>query len=182
MEFSNTISKSISMRLVELYDAPFICALRSNESFNKHLSKTNDSIIEQEKWIESYKEREDKQQEYYFIIKRNSDDKEIGTVRLYDFKNDIKSFCWGSWILNEDKIPSAALESALLVYKIAFTELGFEKSHFDVRKNNVKVINFHKKLGAQVVSENEIDFFFIYTKEVYLSIVEKYKKYQVQNG
>ncbi|MGQ7116015.1 hypothetical protein ACUOFC_65445, partial [Escherichia sp. TWPC-MK] len=52
------------------------------------------------------------------------------------------------------------MESALLVYHFAFVELGFEQSHFDVRKNNEKVIEFHKKMGAIEVSNNELDIFF----------------------
>lgn len=171
-------AKTISMRLVEIVDAEFICDLRSNEFYNKHLSTTSSRVIDQEKWLESYKLREARNEEYYYIIFRKKDNKRIGTVRLYDFKNDIKSFCWGSWILNEDKTPSAALESALLVYKIAFFSLGFERSHFDVRKNNEKVIAFHKKMGAEQISENNDDLFFVYTKQTYIKTLEKFTKYQ----
>ncbi|YCH29285.1 GNAT family N-acetyltransferase [Erwinia sp. D4-22] len=171
-------AKTISMRLVDINDAVFICDLRNNESYNKHLSLTSSSVADQENWLRNYKSRECKGEEYYYIISRGKDNKKIGTVRLYDFKKDINSFCWGSWILNDDKTPSAALESALLVYKIAFCFLGFERSHFDVRKNNEKVIAFHKKMGAEQISESNDDLFFIYTKETYIKTKEKFKKYQ----
>ncbi|MFX3935327.1 GNAT family N-acetyltransferase; N-acetyltransferase, partial [Streptococcus suis] len=88
----------------------------------------------QAEWIRNYKNRENNGEEYYFIIFRSDDQSPIGTVRLYDFHENPKSFCWGSWILNEHKTKYAAVESALLVYEAGFSTLGFEQSHFEVMK------------------------------------------------
>lgn len=94
---------------------------------------------------------------------RRHDGVPCGTVRIYDLKDD--SFCWGSWILNENKTRYAALESAFLVYKFAFDKLKFKKSHFDVRKGNDRVISFHEKMGAVRTGETELDLLFEITKE-----------------
>ena len=94
---------------------------------------------------------------------------------MYDFKYD--SFCWGSWILNEDKTRYAAVESALLVYRFGFEQLCFKKSHFDVRKENVGVVNFHKNFGAKIVDEDDDNFYFIYEREQYSDALEKYSKF-----
>jgi RimJ/RimL family protein N-acetyltransferase len=170
-------SKTIKLTLADECDAEFIFGLRTNESLNKHLSSISGDVNSQKKWLLDYKLREQKGLEYYFIIKRKVDDFKIGTVRLYDFNELSKSFCWGSWILTEGKTKSSAIESALLVYQFAFESLGFEQSHFDVRKENVKVRAFHEKIGSTKVSENDLDCFYVYLYSSYLELKEKYKNY-----
>jgi len=170
-------SKTIFFKLADIDDAEFILELRTNATYNKHLSITKASLMDQRHWLKDYKLREKDNKEYYFIIYRKDSNERIGTVRLYDFIDNKKSFCWGSWILNERKTASSALESALLVYKVGFYSLGFEQSHFDVRKDNDKVIAFHKKMGAVETSKNDIDVFFNYTKEKFEERIVSFKKY-----
>jgi len=155
-------SKTVKLRLVEESDAEFIVGLRIDEKYNKHLSAVTGDVEVQINWIRRYKEDEANKQQLYFIIER-LDGVRCGTVRVYDFFGD--SFCWGSWILNEEKTRYAAIESAFLVYKFAFEELGFQKCHFDVRKGNERVISFHEKMGATRTGETELDYLFQITKE-----------------
>ncbi|MDN2479989.1 GNAT family N-acetyltransferase [Vibrio agarivorans] len=155
-------SKTITLRLVEESDADFIVSLRTDDKYNKYLSTVGSDVDAQRKWISSYKEKERNKNEYYFIIQRN-DGVRCGTVRVYDLKED--SFCWGSWILNEDKTRYAAVESALLVYEFGFKHLGFNQSHFEVVKGNTKVIDFHKKFGAEQVDEDADHFYFTISRE-----------------
>lgn len=181
--FNDLKGRTVEFRLVEETDAEFIYDLRTNENYNKHLSKMTSDVYGQREWIKSYKLRELNKSEFYFIIIRSDNNKAIGTVRLYDFIKEKNSFCWGSWILNQDKTASSAIESALLVYKVAFQELGFERCHFDVRKDNLKVIQFHRKLGAEVVDSSEIDYFFNYERQSYLNCLQEFSKYLVaRNG
>ncbi|QXB22135.1 GNAT family N-acetyltransferase [Lelliottia amnigena] len=181
--FNDLKARTIEFRLVEESDANFIYDLRVNKYYNKHLSKMTGDISGQREWIKSYKIRELTNDEFYFIIIRSDNKERIGTVRLYDFIEEKNSFCWGSWILNQDKTASSAIESALLVYKVAFQELGFERCHFDVRKDNLKVIQFHQKLGAEIVDSNDIDYFFNYEKQSYLNCLRDFSKYLVaRNG
>lgn len=150
------------MRLVEENDAKFILKLRLDGRYNQFLSDVNPDLQAQINWIREYKSDEKRKKQFYFIIER-LDGTPCGTVRIYDFHQD--SFCWGSWILNEDKTRSAAIESAFLVYEFGFDELGFVKSHFDVRKGNERVISFHRKMGAQQTGEDELNYYFEITKE-----------------
>lgn len=173
-------SKTIYMRLASEDDAEFILSLRSDNKFSQFISKIESSLAKQINWMRDYKERERSGKEYYFIIMRRDNNKEIGTVRIYDLKEMPKSFCWGSWILNEEKTASSALESALLVYDFAFNELNFEQSHFDVRNDNNKVIDFHKKLGAREVASDENDTFFIYQKNKFVEAAAKFKRFMEQ--
>lgn len=167
-------SRTIHFQLVNEHNAEFILSLRTNDELNKYISKTNSSIQEQKRWIRSYKTRENRSDEFYFVIYRNDNNIPIGTVRLYDFRHDKKSFCWGSWVLNENKTKYSAIESAFLVYRFAFETLGFERSHFDVRKGNDRVISFHQKIGARIVSENGLDLFFEVIKS---DVVESERKF-----
>lgn len=169
-------SKTIYFRLVEITDAQFIHSLRTDETYNKHLSKVDDDVSKQEKWLIEYKKKEAVGQEYYFIIHRESDALPIGTVRIYDFLKEENSFCWGSWILNENKTRYAALESALLIYDFAFLELDYKRCHMDIRKENLKVIEFHKKFGVKIIGETEADLLGHYFVEDYLRIKDDIKK------
>lgn len=160
------------MRLVEPTDAEFILKLRLDQRYNSFISAVKNDVESQRAWIINYKKDESEKRQFYFIIER-MDGIPCGTVRIYDLKSD--SFCWGSWILNEDKTRYSAVESALLVYQFGFNELGFNKCHFEVMKENIKVIEFHKKFGAVVVGEDEDNFYFEITKEDVARTSEKFK-------
>lgn len=166
-------SKTLAFQLASVDDAEFILSLRNDPKYNLHLSSVGNDVEKQKSWLEAYKAREKKALEYYFIIINKKNEK-CGTVRLYDFQGD--SFCWGSWILNEKKTRFAALESAYIVYKFAFDELGFQKSHFDVRKENAKVIKFHKRMGAEIKGEDKINFYFEIQKEDVLTWLDDHKE------
>ncbi|MBI6978325.1 MULTISPECIES: GNAT family N-acetyltransferase [Pseudomonas] len=169
--------KTVRLRLAESDDAAYIHSLRVNSALNEHLSAVTGDVEAQRAWLLSYKSREKAAQEYYFIIERSDTGQAIGTVRLYDFIGNKESFCWGSWILDENKTRYAAIESAMLVYEFAFKELGFKSCHFDVRKENIKVIAFHEKMGAQRLRESELDFFFSMNPESYNNFFNAKSKY-----
>ena len=162
--------KTIYFRLVELSDAEFIHSLRINEKFSKYLSFVVNKFSKQEQWIKDYKKREKLGQEYYFIIHRISDSKPIGTVRVYDFLKDENSFSWGSWILNEDKTRYAALEVTILIYDFTFSVLGFDRCHMDMRKQNTKIIAFHKNFGVKIIGETDEDYLGHYFSDDYQKI------------
>lgn len=166
--------KNINLRIADTSDAEFILQLRLDEKKSRYISSVDNDLEKQINWLKEYKKRENDKKEYYFIIENKSGEK-FGVLRLYDFKDD--SFCWGSWIIKDDSPSYMAIESALMVYEFAFYTLGFKNTHFDVRKKNEKVISFHKRLGAQVVDEDELNYYFIYPKTAYEEIREKYKKY-----
>ncbi len=182
----NFKSNTINFRFVEETDAAFVNSLRVDEKYNQYLSHVDDDVSKQLAWIKKYKQREHNGDEYYFIIQRNDNQKPIGTVRIYDFIPNENSFCWGSWILNEDKTKYAALECTILIYDFAFIELGYNRCHMDIRKGNTKVVDFHKKFGVRIVAESEIDYFGYYYKDDYLKIRDEIvdvitKKYKLLN-
>ena len=166
--------KNINMRTVTTEDAEFIYNMRQNQNKTKYLSKVTGTVESQKEWIKNYKQREEEKKEFYFLIELKDKEK-LGLVRMYDFQDE--SFCWGSWLIKEDAPKTTAIESALQIYEFGFYSLGFEKSHFDVRKGNDKVISFHQRFGAKIVDEDELDYFFNFEKSDYEITKEKYKRY-----
>lgn len=160
--------KNVNIRDVEVEDAGFILSLRCDKKKSKFLHKTEYNLSKQQAYINHYKTLDN---EWYFIIE-DKNCKPIGTYRIYDLKKD--SFCIGSWLMVEAATPEQVIEGEYLVKMFAFEKTGFDKFHFDVRKENKKVIRFHKMLGAKIVDENDIDYFFECTKEDYLKKIKEF--------
>jgi len=166
--------KNINLRTVVVEDAEFIFTLRNNVQKAQYLSQVNGTVEDQRRWIEKYKEREINNEEYYFVIESKNQES-LGLVRMYDFQK--QSFSWGSWLIKDCAPKTTAIESALQVYETAFHKLQFTQSHFEVQKGNLKVIAFHKRFGAEIVDENDEEYFFIMKQEVYNKTKQRYKRY-----
>ena len=164
--------KTTAFRLVQPSDAEFILKLRLDSNYNKYLTPTDNNLIKQYEWIKRYKKREEKGEEFYYIISRKDNKLPIGTLRLYDFDLRKSSFCWGSWILNFNKTIYAAIECCLFVYDKAFYELGFSHCHMNIKKGNTKVVDFHKRMGVLIVDEDEEDYYGSYPIKSYDSYRE----------
>ena len=149
-------SKNLFFRSVSSRDSEFIYSLRlskgrfiNNNGYTKEVNKNfiSDSIKKEHQCLE-----------YYFIISDLKED--VGVVRVYRINNDQKTFTWGSWIMLDGISPLYALISAVMVYSFSFEFLKLEKSLFDVRNKNKKVISFHEKTGAKFLRKDEEDTFF----------------------
>lgn len=162
------IGKYTNIRLVREDDAEFILSLRCDEQKSKYLHKTEYNVDKQKEYIKNCLSKDN---EWYFIIE-NKKQEPIGTYRIYDLKDD--SFCIGSWLMIDNCSPIDMMEGEYLAKMFAFKATGFNKFHFDVRKDNKKVIRYHKMMGAKVVGETELDYLFECTKEDYLNNIKKY--------
>ena len=151
--------KYVNLREVELNDAEFILSLRCDEQKSKFLHKTENNLLKQIEYLKKYKTLDN---EWYFIIE-NKQDKPIGTYRIYDLKEN--SFCIGSWLMINGAKIEEVIEGDYLAKNYGFAALGFSKIHFDVRKDNIKVVRYHKMYGAKIVDENDIDYFLELTKK-----------------
>jgi RimJ/RimL family protein N-acetyltransferase len=152
------------LRLVEARqaDALYIHGLRADRDLNRHLSAPPPNPEAQLEWLRTYKSRERAGREFYFLIFHNGEHR--GVVRMYDFTviGGHTSFCWGSWIIPQPRPPELALASALLIYQLGFEDLRFEQSHFDVRRENLAVQDFHRKTGAREIGQAGDDVQFVY--------------------
>lgn len=113
--------------------------------------------------------------EIYFVMTYNGDP--VGSVRLYDYRAEADSFCWGSWIIKPGAAPSIAYQSAILVYDLGFGPLAFSRAHFDVRQANHSVWKFHEKMGARLIREDAQDRFYEYLREDYVLARERLVKF-----
>lgn len=152
---------NLTLRLIRPEDADYVHGLRTDPSYNRHLSEVRGTAEDQRRWIEGYKAREANLRELYYVIERK-DGIRCGLVRLYDISAD--SFTWGSWILDHNKTPKAALESAVLVYIAAFEGLGLQQAQFDVRRDNANTLAFHRRFGATETHETDHDIYFNYPR------------------
>lgn len=152
---------NLALRLIEPDDAEYVHALRTDPAYNLHLSEVLGTVDDQRRWIAAYKAREAARQEAYYVIERK-DGIRCGLVRLYDI--GVTNFTWGSWILDDNKPKKAALESAYLVYVIAFDRLGLMEACFDVRIENDRTVAFHIRFGAIETSRTKHDVYFSYPK------------------
>ncbi|KIN71526.1 GNAT family N-acetyltransferase [Sulfitobacter guttiformis] len=161
---------SLSLRLAQPQDAAYIHALRMDPTYNRHLSAVTGTVEDQANWIRRYKVREAEGSEYYYVIERRLDAQACGLVRLYDITGN--QFTWGSWILDHNKPPKAALESAVLIYQIGFQRLGKNLSVFDVRGDNARTLAFHARFGAVETGKDNKDVFFHYRAEQFAADFE----------
>lgn len=145
--------RSLSFRNATVSDAEFILALRTNNLKSRYLNTTSTDIESQRAWLRNYAASDD---QAYFMIE--SAGNSIGTVRLYGAQGN--SFCWGSWILAAGAPSIAAIESALIVYAYALDHLGFKAAHFEVRKDNRRVRDFHERFGAICTHEAKEESFY----------------------
>ncbi len=157
----------VKLRDVEIEDAEFILSLRCDDKKSKFLHKTENNLEKQKEYLKKYKTLNN---EWYFIVERK-DGQQIGTYRIYDLKND--SFCIGSWLMIEGCSPQEVMETDYLVREFGFKITGFDKIHFDVRKENKKVLRYHQMTGSKIVGENDIDYFLTCMKSDYLKNIER---------
>jgi hypothetical protein len=174
LENINLSFKSINLRLVEFNDAEFIVDLRKKKGV--FLNTLDPDINSQIDWIKKYKEREANNCDFYYVIESKLG-KKYGLIRIYNIDFNKLSFTWGSWILIDESPYNYAIESVLAIYFLAFFVLNLNICFFDVRNKNIKVIDFHTRFGAKLISQDHINVYFNYDKASFCKAVKKYHKY-----
>lgn len=162
----------LRLRPVRPEDAAYIHALRVDPTYNRHLSAVTGTIADQQTWIERYKQREAAGTEIYYIIERRDTGRPCGTVRLYEITAD--RFTWGSWILDANKTPKAALESAVLSFGVGFFDLGKTIASVDVRIGNTHAEAFYRRLGMAETHRTDEDVFFLYPRSRFAADIGGY--------
>lgn len=163
--FLGASGPQLTLRLVQLDDAAYIHALRSDPAYGKYLSDYDSTVAQQRDWLKTYKSREKAGSEYYYVIERNSDAQACGLIRLYGITQ--MSFTWGSWILGHNKPGKAALESAVLSFGIGFHALGLPIALIDVRHENAKARSFYERFGMQFLRDDHLNRYYEYSAAQY---------------
>lgn len=137
----------VKLRYVTESDSQFIIDIRNNPENNKYIHKTADNLERQESWVRSQQKRNN---DYYFII-YSKNDQPLGTISLYNFNVLEKEAEFGRWICCGSSVYS--LESAILLYNFAFNILGLNCVFTRTMRDNKKVVNIHKRIGAEFIKE-----------------------------
>lgn len=143
-----TIKKyGLFSRFVEEEDAKFIVDLRTDEVLSRYLHPTDSSIEKQKEWIRSYKVRECKGEDYYFIFFKN--EKPVGLNRMYNIHET--TFTTGSWVFSRDASYECCIAASIIVRELAFEIMGMElEDGYDgVHVDNKKVYKFNKMIGLK---------------------------------
>jgi RimJ/RimL family protein N-acetyltransferase len=128
------------LRPVELSDAALIVELRARSG--AFLNPGASTVAGQIAWLEDYFERGG---DFYFVVERADRTQAEGMVGLYGMDEDQRTAEWGRWVLRPGS--SAAVESALLVYRCAFERLALERVRCRTLADNLKVVAFHDSSG-----------------------------------
>lgn len=153
----------LNVRLVNESDAEFIVELRTDERLSTFIHSTNNDVEEQKEWIRSYKIREQKGLDYYFIYTYNG--QRMGVNRLYDISSE--EFTGGSFIFKKKCPFEYPVLATLIQLDIAFNILNKNKANGDIRLGNKKVIKFHKLLNVEFTNQDELNQYYIYSREVF---------------
>ena len=153
----------LHVRLVREEDAEFIVRLRTNERNARYIHATSVNIEDQIEWIRNYKSREGRGEDYYFIFYFN--EVPVGLIRIYDINIEKNSVTAGSWVCEPDLPMQVPILILIICREIMFDEIGAELDHFDVRKGNKHVQRVHKMMGAEMVSEDDENYYFELTKD-----------------
>lgn len=131
------------LRPVELDDAEFIVALRTSDPERvRSLHPIPPDPEQQRRWLRSYFER---QNDYYFVVENRDNRDRHGLVGIYNIDPILRAGEWGRWILRAGSF--AAVESALLVYRVAFEYLQLRSIYCITVADNLPVVSFHDSCG-----------------------------------
>lgn len=129
------------LRPVRTTDAQFIIDTRSEDAErSQFIHAISRDVSMQEKWIQNYYEREG---DYYFVVENRLTGNPEGLISFYNVKDG--SAEWGRWVIR--KGSWAAAESVLLLYKIAFDQVGLKELFCRTITDNTSVVSFHNAAG-----------------------------------
>jgi RimJ/RimL family protein N-acetyltransferase len=131
------------LRPVELDDAEFIVALRTRDpQWVRYLHPIPQDTEQQRRWLRSYFDR---QNDYYFVVENRDSRDRHGLVGIYNIDPVVQTGEWGRWILRPGSF--AAVETALLVYRVAFEYLQLRSVYCITVADNLSVVSFHDSCG-----------------------------------
>lgn len=166
------IGRYVTLREVDTHDAAFILSLRLDEKKARFLmNRTENDLQKQIEYIKKYKTLND---EWYFIIE-SKDGRQLGTICIYDIQGN--SFGSGRWLMSDEATSQEVTEGELLMKNYGFNLLGFENMHFDVKKDNKKVLRFHKLWQSKIVKEDDFEYFFTLSKKDFDEAKSKIEEY-----
>jgi RimJ/RimL family protein N-acetyltransferase len=127
-----------------LADAAFIIRVRLGDARrNRFIHPISPDPKQQEAWLAKYFEQPG---DFYFVIESRGSAQPEGLIGLYDVGKEAPGWAeWGRWVLLPESL--AAIESALLIYRVAFELLGLVTVYCQTIAENGPVVSFHDRCG-----------------------------------
>jgi RimJ/RimL family protein N-acetyltransferase len=145
MRHDLTISgAAFRLRPIADADAALVIALRNDPELGRYLHRGSNKVEDQLAWFAEYYKRAG---DYYFVLERKDNAAPEGVIAVYDVSADGRSAEWGRWILKPQSL--AAVESAWLIYRVAFELLGLDEVYCRTVADNAKVVSFHDSCGIE---------------------------------
>ena len=119
-------------------DAAYIVDLRARGG--PYINRDATNVAAQRDWLTRYYEREG---DFYFVVVSRRDARREGLVGIYDVRDGGAE--WGRFVLERGSV--AAVETALLVYDVAFDELALDRVCCRTLAANTHVVAFHDSCG-----------------------------------
>jgi len=135
---------AFALRPIERADAGLIVELRSDDERARYLHRIPLDVAQQARYLERYFERPG---DYYFVVERiaGGTGQPEGLIGIYDVASDPARAEWGRWFLRKGSL--AAVESAWLIYRVAFERLKLSEVYCHTLTDNVEVLSFHDRVG-----------------------------------
>jgi RimJ/RimL family protein N-acetyltransferase len=131
-----------ALRPVRAEDSEFIIALRTDPELGRYLHETSPHVADQIAWIEAYERRDG---DYYFMVEDRLLGEAVGAIGVYEIQDGAGE--WGRWLIKRGSL--AAVESLVLLCRVAFEQLGLERIFSRTIEENAKVVSFHESFGAK---------------------------------
>jgi RimJ/RimL family protein N-acetyltransferase len=134
---------AFNLRPVELTDAEFIVQMRTADPERaRYLHPVSPDVQLQREWLAKYFERD---ADYYWVVERPDTHSPEGLIGIYGVDPEERTAEWGRWILKPGSL--AAIESSLLIYRVAFEFLKLESLYCLTIEENLSVLSFHDSCG-----------------------------------
>lgn len=132
------------LRPVADSDAAYIVDLRGRGG--PYVNRGAVDVEQQRAWLDGYFTRAD---DFYFVVERLGAGRREGLVGLYH----VGAGCaeWGRFVLESRSV--AAVETALLVYRLAFDVLVLDEVFCRTLQANARVVAFHDSCGIPRASD-----------------------------
>ncbi|MBV8527429.1 MAG: GNAT family N-acetyltransferase [Candidatus Dormibacteraeota bacterium] len=132
-------------------DAAFTVQLRSDPDVTRYLHRIPADVATQEHWEAEALARDD---DLPLIVFRTTSGAPAGTAGIYRIDHARGTAEWGRWVITHGSL--AAVESVLLILRLAFEELALQTLYARTLARNSGALSFHDGLGMERTSEGHM--------------------------
>jgi RimJ/RimL family protein N-acetyltransferase len=133
-----------ALRPVRISDAALIVELRADLERARFLNEITLTLAAQQAYLAEYLKRAG---DYYFVIEERGSRRPEGLIALYNINATARSAEVGRWILRPRSV--AAVESLLVLYRVAFDKLGMDSVLSLTIAENKHSLSFLDSCGLQ---------------------------------